>query len=95
MTNRSPRIPEESVITLLSDEHGVKYGADNNPKRTGSSSAERFAKYRDGLTVADAKEVGLSVSDIRYDVAHGYISLTPDASIPLFKRKLREEAVAA
>ena len=89
-SNRGPRIPEEAVITLLSDKNGVKYGAENNPKRPGSESAERFTKYADGITVAEAKELGIRVSDVRYDVAHGYISLTPHVDIQPFKRAPRK-----
>lgn len=46
-----------------------------NPKREGSAAALRFAKYRDGIRVADAMERGVRASDLRYDQRHGYIEL--------------------
>ena len=64
---REPKHAPTGIITLGADDKGVKYGAENNPKKAGSASAKRFALYRDGMTVAEAKEVGLNGSDLDYD----------------------------
>jgi hypothetical protein len=62
-------IPNSAVITLL-----VK----TNPKRRGS--ALRFAKYRDGMTVAAYGEaigsLTLAKLDAAWDYNHGFINLT-------------------
>jgi hypothetical protein len=66
------RIDENSTIRITTEEG-------KNPKRPGSAAYDRFALYRDGMTVKEAKEAGVSATDISYDSApeHGYISLTP------------------
>ena len=62
--------PADSTITVLTV---------NNPKRAGSTAARRFAKYRDGMTIAeyckaiDSDSVGYA--DIAWDVNHGFISV--------------------
>lgn len=65
--DRRPRISDESVITVVSEK---------NPKREGSKSFHRFAAYRDGMTVKEAKEAGVLAGDVAYDLGHGYIKLT-------------------
>lgn len=56
----------------------VKYGAKNNPKRDGSKAAERFANYRDGMTVEKALE-SMKPRHITKDVAKGYITIEAPA----------------
>jgi hypothetical protein len=62
--------PVDSTITILKA---------SNPKRPGSTSAKRFAKYRDGMTIGeyckaiDSDSVGYA--DIAWDVNHGFISV--------------------
>ena len=63
------RINENSTIKIL---------ADSNPKR--GKSADRFALYKDGMTVKAAKEAGVTAADITYDTNKGFISVTePEA----------------
>ena len=64
---RAPRTPDDATITLKTDK---------NPKRAGSKSFERFAAYKDGMTVKEAKEAGITAADIDYDSKHDYISIT-------------------
>lgn len=71
---REPKYSETSVIKLLSDKDGKQYGPEHNPKKPGSNSAVRFAKYVDGMTVKEAKEAGL-YGDLTYDVKHNYIEI--------------------
>lgn len=69
---RAPKIPDTHVISIATE--GGK-----NPKREGTASFDRFAMYKDGMTVKEAKEAGVKAADISYD-AHpdrGYITLTP------------------
>ena len=62
-------------ISLLADQEGKKYGKDNNPKRSGSASATLFEKYKDGMTVQQAVDAGVSAAAIRWDVDHKFISV--------------------
>lgn len=63
--------PKKTVIVRLSRK---------NPKREGSKSYERFARYRTGMTVegyAAATDQPLTAAqrDVNWDVEHGYIRL--------------------
>ncbi len=63
-------------ITLGKNADGKPYnGTDNNPKRKGSKSFDKFAKYRDGMTVQQATDAGLSAADLSWDKSHGFISI--------------------
>lgn len=68
MTKRS-RIADTSTISITTEEG-------KNPKREGTPSHERFALYKDGMTVKQAKEAGVRAADISYDSEKGFISLT-------------------
>ena len=72
---RTPRFADTGVITLLADKDGKKYGPENNPKKQSSASADRFAKYVDGQTVAEAKAAGVVNGDFANDTDRGYISI--------------------
>jgi hypothetical protein len=69
------RIKKDTVINML---------AESNPKREGTLAHARFALYEDGMTVGEYTAAGGRSSDVHYDAAYEYISLTP-----------AEEAVAA
>ena len=72
---KDPKYAGTSIISLNKDSEGKQYGADHNPKKPGSASHERFAKYVDGMTVAAAKEAGLLNGDLDNDVKKGFISI--------------------
>lgn len=65
----------EDKITLLADKEGKPYGADNNPKKAGSQTHARFAKYVTGQTVKEAYEAGVAAGDFAYDVSKNFISI--------------------
>lgn len=77
----APRHNPEATITLLKNAEGVQYGPENNPKRPGSASADRFALYRSGMTVKAAVEAGVKSEDISWDQRKGFIELTPPAAV--------------
>jgi hypothetical protein len=54
-----------------------------NPKRAGTASHARFAKYRNGATVAAniAIEGGPRMDDIRWDLLRNHIELSPEAPV--------------
>jgi hypothetical protein len=62
-------------ITLLKDKEGKQYGSANNPKRANSASATLFAKYRDGMTVQQAVDAGISAAALRWDKEHSFINI--------------------
>ena len=63
---RKSPVAKDAVIELL---------AKANPKRPGSKAHERFALYRDGMTVEQAIELGLTFEDLRYDSGKAYIQV--------------------
>ena len=66
--------PAGAKIAFGKDKDGKAYGKDNNPKRAGSKSAERFALYKAGQTLEDAVAAGCSPADIKWDLDHNYIT---------------------
>lgn len=72
---KASKYPENAVIRLLNDKEGKKYGADNNPKRPGSASHERFSKYVDGMTVKEAHDAGVKTEDFAWDADKGFIEI--------------------
>lgn len=76
---RSTTMTEAVKRTRMNENSTIKILADSNPKR--GKSAERFALYKDGMTVKSAKEAGVTAADITYDTNKGFISVTePEAS---------------
>ena len=49
--------------------------AEKNPKRMNTASYNRFALYRDGMTVAEYLEAGGRKSDIRWDTERAFIAI--------------------
>lgn len=47
-----------------------------NPKKPGSASYDRFAKYRENMTVSEALAAGVTMADIKWDSERGFICLT-------------------
>lgn len=73
---REPMFKEDQKITMLVDKDGKPYGKDNNPKRAGSKSADRFALYKgNGMTVKDAIAAGILMADLKYDSDHKFITI--------------------
>lgn len=58
---------------LHSDSHIITINVAENPKR--GKSAERFALYEDGMTVAAAIEKGVLRADVNYDARKGFITV--------------------
>jgi len=74
---KEAKYAETSVITLQTDpkDPSKTFGAEHNPKKPGSASHERFARYKDGMTVKEALDVGLLRGDLDNDHAKGYIKI--------------------
>lgn len=75
---RKPRaavIPRDAIIRMGADAEGNAYGPKNNPTRKGSKVFDRFAKYKDGMTVEKAVAAGIHRADIPYHQEQGFITL--------------------
>lgn len=73
-----PRAPRESALRKTYPDNAVirlKTEGGKNPKRPGSKSFERFAVYKDGITVAEAVKAGVLYADLSWDVGHGFIAV--------------------
>jgi hypothetical protein len=54
--------------------------AQSNPKRPNSKSAQRFALYQTGMTVAEFKAAGGTLADITWDSERKFIALVDEVS---------------
>lgn len=62
-----------SRAPLYRDEQKIKLLVKANPKS--GDSAKRFAKYKNGMTIAAALKAGVWRGDLRWDVGHGFIAV--------------------
>lgn len=53
----------------------IRVTVDKNPKREGSEAHDRFALYRDGMTLAEYVAAGGRRSDLAYDTKHGFVTV--------------------
>jgi hypothetical protein len=60
------RAHKAAIITLL---------VTDNPKRKGTLAFDRFALYKNGMTVAEYIAAGGRTGDVNHDVSEGYISV--------------------
>lgn len=70
------RYSGEAKVTLLADKDGNPYGPDNNPKRAGTKTYERFKLYANGLTVEELLAKGAEFGDFKYDEDKGFVKFT-------------------
>lgn len=80
---RAPKYSPDSVISFGADANGKKYGPQEdgsfyNAKRAGSGAAERFTYYKDGQTVQEALDAGVTRGDLNWDadLKQGFIKIT-------------------
>lgn len=73
---RAAKFAGDSVIHLGKDQNDKPYGEDNNPKRAGSAAHDRFKLYRDGMTVDQAIDAGVTRADINWDAKQGFITVS-------------------
>lgn len=80
---KPPKFAYDSTIKMLADKAGKAYGKDNNPKRAGSSAAERFAFLKDGMTVKKfCDAVGsetAAMADLAWGVDKGQLQVVSKA----------------
>lgn len=68
-----------SARDVTTDLRIIRVLAETNPKRRGTSAHDRFAKYRDGMTVAEFLRVGGTRGDLTWDQERSFIRLDPEA----------------
>ena len=95
--DRAPRIHDTMIIHMGHDKDGKKYGKDHNPTRVGSSVYDRFAKYKDGMTVKQAKDAGITPGDIKYhaETNRAFITLKADPKAEAAEKTAAEEKKTA
>lgn len=69
----------EAARSRINPSEKISLLVPNNPKRAGSSAFDRFALYKDGMTVDEYLKAGGTMADINWDLGHRLISLTPSA----------------
>jgi hypothetical protein len=75
------RLSKDATINFGTDGEGKPYSAENSPKK-GDATKARWAVYRDGMTVQEALDGGLTPSNIRRDRRAGFITVTPAPAAP-------------
>jgi hypothetical protein len=65
-TGRKSVLNKSAVIRLTTAE---------NPKRWGTQAYANFEKYEDGITIEDLQMKGVSLADIRWNIAKEFIRL--------------------
>ena len=61
------RPSHDAVMTVL---------VTDNPKRPGSQARRRFDRYKTGMTVEEFLDAGGLLTDIYYDIGHGFIAVS-------------------
>lgn len=46
-----------------------------NPKKPGSATHERYKLYQEGSTIAHVRALGITLADLRWDIARGFVQL--------------------
>jgi hypothetical protein len=67
--------PKAARKSAFNREHKIHLLVKDNPKRKGTKEAKRFDKYRKGMSIAQAKELGMDKLNFSRDVALGYIKI--------------------
>lgn len=80
LSNEEVKLPRTSKKELLNKT--IYLLIEKNPKKPSGAAHKRFELYRSVKTVTEFLVQGGTLSDIRYDSAHGYIELR-DAVAPL------------
>lgn len=72
-----PRPTAEGAPTgkIRPDDPRIVHSIKPNPKKPGSKSFERYAFYREGISVADFLKAGGSIDDVKHDLGKGFIQL--------------------
>ena len=53
----------------------IKMKVEENPKRKGTYAFAIFKMYEDGMSISQARDKGIPLSDIKYNLERGFISI--------------------
>lgn len=76
----APKAPPSAPTTVPPDH--VLVAIVPNPKKPGSASRDRYARYALGQTQRDAIVAGLTREDLRWDTERGFLTWAPPGSAP-------------
>lgn len=69
------RVRAEKHEVSIEDSKKIRIVSESNPRKEGTHGHANFAKYVDGMTVAEFRRVGLGMNHLRWDAEHGFIEL--------------------
>lgn len=72
---KAPKKEATGRPPLFQDGQKIKLLVKENPKREGTGAYERFAIYKNGMTVAQYLAAGGKRSSLKYDTEHGFIEI--------------------
>lgn len=73
---RMPSSREPARRVVVDVKHGmVVVAVKPNPKKVGSSSHDRYAKWAVGLTVSECIAAGLTMADVKWDTERGFVTI--------------------
>lgn len=74
-----PVIASVSSREATTDQRVIRILVEGNPKRAGTSAHDRFARYQDGMTVAQFLSRGGTRGDLSWDQERRFIRIDPEA----------------
>jgi len=75
MTEETKKTRRSKFSSLYPKDSSLKLLVNENPKKAGSKSAQRFDGYLNAITVGDALNNGVRYQDIAYDVSRKFIEV--------------------
>ncbi len=72
------------------DNNTLIYIDADNPKIEGTSAYNRYELYKKATTIKEAKKLGATAEDIRFDVGKGYIRVTSNSDMTSFNSIIME-----
>ncbi len=75
MTEEVKKTRRSKFSVLYPKDASLKLLVNENPKKAGTKSAQRFDGYLNANTVGEALEAGVKYQDIAYDVSRKFIEV--------------------
>ena len=77
----APKVATIGAKDRIADQRVIRLLVDKNPKREGTKAHDRFALYKDGLTVGEFLKKSGTHADIAWDQDRGFVRLDPPESL--------------
>lgn len=75
-STKAAKKASSTAVTQFKLDAKITVIAKDNPKRRGSKEAKRFDRYRNGMTVQAARDLGMDNLNLTGDVERGYIKVS-------------------